>query len=389
MRVWRLLLGAVLLAAYVLTAAGQNVTSVKKGRNFVGQQETFNNTTGIYGYRVNEFAGKVLTGGLTRVFLPIIYIIVFVVGLPSNAIALWIFIYRTKKKHPAVIYMANLALADLLFIIWIPLKISYHLNGNNWIYGEAMCKVLVGFFYGNMYCSILFITCLSVQRYWVIVNPISHTRKKTKLAFMVSGAIWLIIILSTIPLYLFDQTANITNLGITTCHDVLPISVLAEDMFRYFLSLAIGLFFFPAILMTVAYVFMIKTLNNSITDEAIGKKRRRAIMLILTVLVMCLVCFLPSNILLLVNYATIRKTHEGNVYAFYITALCLSALNSCIDPFVYYFVSKDFRENVKNTFLCRSVRTVERMQISFSSMKYSRKSKTYTSTSSNTQTSNC
>ncbi|KAG8598630.1 hypothetical protein GDO81_002680 [Engystomops pustulosus] len=324
-----------------------------------------------------------------RVFLPIIYIIVFVVGLPSNAIALWIFIYRTKKKHPAVIYMANLALADLLFIIWIPLKISYHLNGNNWIYGEAMCKVLVGFFYGNMYCSILFITCLSVQRYWVIVNPISHTRKKTKLAFMVSGAIWLIIILSTIPLYLFDQTASITNLGITTCHDVLPISVLAEDMFRYFLSLAIGLFFFPAILMTVAYVFMIKTLNNSITDEAIGKKRRRAIMLILTVLVMCLVCFLPSNILLLVNYATIRKTHEGNVYAFYITALCLSALNSCIDPFVYYFVSKDFRENVKNTFLCRSVRTVERMQISFSSMKYSRKSKTYTSTSSNTQTSNC
>lgn len=112
-------------------------------------------------------------------------------------------------------------------------------------------------------------------------------------------------------------------------------------------------------------------------------------MLIVTVLVMCLVCFLPSNILLLVNYATIKESHVGNIYAFYITALCLSALNSCIDPFVYYFVSKDFRENVKNTFLCRSVRTVERMQISFSSMKYSRKSNTYTSTSSNTKTSNC
>ncbi|XP_040277344.1 proteinase-activated receptor 2 [Bufo bufo] len=386
MRGWRLLLLSVLLATCVLPASGVNTSVSKKGRNFAGIPD---NSTGIYGYKVNEFAQKVLTGGLTRVFLPLIYIIVFIVGLPSNAIALWVFFFRTKKKHPAVVYMANLAMADLMFIIWIPLKISYHLNGNNWVYGEAMCKVLVGFFYGNMYCSILFITCLSVQRYWVIVNPISRTRRNAKIALIVSGAIWIIIMLSTIPLYLIDQTVYVSNLNITTCHDVLPASVLASDMFRYFLSLAIGLFFFPVILMSVAYAFMIKTLNDSITDETIGKKRRRAIMLILTVLVMCLVCFLPSNILLLVNYAIIRETHVGNMYAFYITALCLSALNSCIDPFVYYFVSKDFRDNVKNTFLCRSVRTVERMQISFSSMKYSRKSSTYTSTSSNTKTSNC
>ncbi|XP_075710998.1 proteinase-activated receptor 2 [Rhinoderma darwinii] len=389
MRGWQLLLGAALLSTCVVTVSGQNVTGKKNGRNFIGKPETYNNITGKYGYTVNEFAENVLTGGLTRVFLPLIYIIVFVIGLPSNAIALWVFFFRTKKQHPAVIYMANLAMADLMFIIWVPLKISYHLNGNNWIYGEAMCKVLVGFFYGNMYCSILFITCLSVQRYWVIVNPISHTRKNTKIAFIVSGAIWIIIVLSTIPLYLFDQTVFVSNLNITTCHDVLPLSVLATDMFRYFISLAIGLFFFPVILMSVAYAFMIKTLNDSITDEAIGKKRKRAIMLIVTVLVMCLVCFLPSNILLLVNYATIKENHVGNIYAFYITALCLSALNSCIDPFVYYFVSKDFRENVKNTFLCRSVRTVERMQISFSSMKYSRKSNTYTSTSSSTKTSSC
>ncbi|KAG9488130.1 proteinase-activated receptor 2 [Eleutherodactylus coqui] len=378
MGVRRLLLCAAVWAACGLLVSGTNGTQ-KQGRNFVA---TKNN-------EVNEFATKVLTGGLTRVFLPVIYIIVFIIGLPSNVIALWIFFSRTKKKHPAVIYMANLALADLMFIIWIPLKISYHLNGNNWIYGEAMCKVLVGFFYGNMYCSILFITCLSVQRYWVIVNPISHTRKKTKIALIISVAIWIIIALSTIPLYLVSQTVYVTNINITVCHDVLPLEVLATDMFRYFLSVAIGLFFFPATLMLVAYAFMIKTLNDSITDEAISKKRRRAIGLIVTVLVMCLVCFLPSNILLLVNYATIKETHVGNVYAYYIVALCLSALNSCIDPFVYYFVSKDFREHVKNTFLCRSVRTVERMRISFSSMKYSRKSNTYTSSSSNTQTSSC
>ncbi|XP_075049554.1 proteinase-activated receptor 2 [Mixophyes fleayi] len=383
---WRLLFVALLSISF-LTVSGQNSTSAKKGRNFVGNKDGVINSTGKYGYIVNNFAKNVLTGSVTRVFLPLVYIFVFVVGLPSNAIALWVFFFRTKKKHPAVIYMANLALADLMFVIWIPLKISYHLNGNNWVYGEGMCKVLVGFFYGNMYCSILFITCLSVQRYWVIVNPISHTRKKTKIAFIVSATIWIIVMLSTVPLYLYDQTIYVTNINITTCHDVLS-DVDVRNMFSYFLSLGIGLFFLPAVLMTVAYTVMIKTLNASITDENIGKKRKRAIMLIITVLIMCLVCFLPSNILLLVNYSTINSTGVGNLYAFYIVALCLSALNSCIDPFVYYFVSKDFRENVKNTFLCRSVRTVERMQISFSSMKYSRKTNSYSS-SSNTKTSTC
>ncbi|XP_068105000.1 proteinase-activated receptor 2 [Hyperolius riggenbachi] len=386
-----LLLCALLLLASVCLPAviGENTTSKKSGRNLIGKEEGIINGTGIIGYSVDDFAKRVLTGGLTRVFLPVIYIIVFIVGLPSNAIALWVFFFRTKKKHPAVIYMANLALADLLFIIWIPLKISYHLNGNNWIYGEGLCKVLVGFFYGNMYCSILFITCLSVQRYWVIVNPISVSRKKTKIAFFVSGSIWVVIILCTVPLYLYNQAIYITNLNITTCHDVLPRNVVVFDMFNYFLSLAIGLFFFPAILMSVAYALIIKTLNASITDESIGKKRRRAIMLIVTVLVMSLVCFLPSNIMLLVNYATIKNTGVGDGYAFYITTLCLSALNSCIDPFIYYFVSKDFRDNVKNTFLCRSVRTVERSKISFSSMKYSRKINSYTSSSNSTKTSSC
>ncbi|KAM8962001.1 proteinase-activated receptor 2-like [Pelodytes ibericus] len=381
------LLWAAVLCAYFLSVTGENVT--KKGRSFIGHGVETSNGSGKYVYTVDHFAAAVLTSKLTTVFLPIVYILVFIIGLPSNAMALWVFFFRAKKKHPAIIYMANLAMADLMFVIWFPLKISYHLNGNNWIYGEALCKVLVGFFYGNMYCSILFMTCLSVQRYWVIVDPISRSRKKSRIALIVSVTIWILIMLSTIPLYRFDQTVYITGLNITTCHDVLPLDILSFDMFNYFLSLAIGVFFFPAVLTTLAYMLMIKTLNASITDENIGKKRKRAISLIITVLVMYLLCFLPSNILLVVHYGLIRESFNGNVYVLYITALCLSSMNSCIDPFVYYFVSKDFRENIKNTLKCRSVRTVERMRISFSSMKYSRKSNIYTSSSNSTKTSNC
>lgn len=339
------------------------------------------------GLSVDEISASLLTGKLTTVFLPIVYTVVFVVGLPSNGIALWVFLFRTKKKHPAVVYMANLALADLLSIIWFPMKIAYHIHGNNWIYGESLCKVLIGFFYGNMYCSILFITCLSVQRYWVIVNPMGHTRKNANIAIAISLGIWLLILLVTIPLYLVKQTSYIPALNITTCHDVLPEEVLVEDMFKYFLSLAIGVFLFPAILMASAYVLMIRTLKSSAIDENSGKRRKRAIKLMVTVLVMYLVCFTPSNILLVVHYFMIKHWGQSYVYALYIVALCLATLNSCIDPFVYYFVSEDFRNHAKNALLCRSVRKAKRMKISLTSKKSSRKSSSYSSSSTTIKTS--
>ncbi|XP_062456078.1 proteinase-activated receptor 2 isoform X2 [Rhea pennata] len=367
-----------------MTQPERNGTSKSKGRSFVGHIVPNTSNGSEESYEVDDFAAKVLTGKLTTVFLPIVYIIVFVVGLPSNAMALWVFFFRTKKKHPAVIYMANLALADLLFVVWFPLKIAYHVNGNNWLFGEGLCKVFVAFFYGNMYCSILFMTCLSVQRYWVIVNPIVHSRKKSEIALGISLAIWILISLGTIPLYLINQTTYISKLNITTCHDVLPENILAHDLFNYFLSLAIGLFLFPALLTAVAYILMIKTLNASISDINTGKKRKRAIKLIITVLSMYLICFTPSNVLLVVHYLLLKTHGQSYLYVSYITALCLSTLNSCIDPFIYYYISKDFRDNLKNALLCRSVRTTQRMQVSLSSSRYPKKSNSYSSNSNGT-----
>ncbi|KAJ8380394.1 hypothetical protein SKAU_G00011720 [Synaphobranchus kaupii] len=377
-----LMLSAIIIGAQ--RAPGQ-------GRGFIGWKDPENQNSVV----VDSVTAETLKGGLTTVFLPIIYIIVVAVSLPLNAMAIWVFLFRTKKKHPAAIYMANLALSDLLFVVWIPLKIAYHFNGNDWIFGEALCKVLVGFFYANMYCSILFIACLSVQRYWAIAHPLSHQRKNNTIATGISIAIWVFIWLTTIPLYLYDQTAKIHNLGITTCHDVNIVSDPADPYpdvkypFFYFIFMGVFVFLIPTAVIIAAYVCLLRTLGDSMMDESAGKNRRRAIFLIVTVLVTFLVCFVPSNIMLLIHYSLLKDGVVNNGYAFYVTTLCLASLNSCLDPLIYYYVSEDFRNNVKNTLLCRSSRTVERMRVSFNSMKYSKKSNTYTSSSSNTQTSTC
>ncbi|XP_004566927.2 proteinase-activated receptor 2 [Maylandia zebra] len=337
---------------------------------------------------INPNDENVLSGRLTTVFLPIIYIIVFLVGLPTNALAIWVFLFRTKKKHPSSIYMANLALADLLFVIWLPLKIAYHFNGNNWIYGEGLCKVLVAFFYGNMYCSVAFIACISVQRYWAVAHPLSQQQKRNRVAVSVSVTIWVVVWLISIPLYLYNQEVKIARLKILTCHDVTKPSQ-KKIAAGYFLTMGMLGFVVPTIVCIVSYVLMLKALRNSMKDPAIAKRRKKAVVLIVTVLVMFLLCFTPSNIMLMVHYILLLKGADNNLYGFYITTLCLASLNSCFDPFVYYFISEDFREHVKNTFLCRSERTAQRMRVSFSALKFSKKSNSYTSGSGNTRSTDC
>uniref|UniRef100_A0A4W5K7C0 Coagulation factor II (thrombin) receptor-like 1, tandem duplicate 2 n=1 Tax=Hucho hucho TaxID=62062 RepID=A0A4W5K7C0_9TELE len=307
---------------------------------------------------VDKATAETLRRSLTTVFLPIVYTVVFALGLPTNAIAIWVFLFRTKKKHPAAIYMANLALSDLLFVIWTPLKITYHLNGNNWIYGERLCKVLVGFFYGNI-----------IQRYWVVAHPLSHQNKNNKMAIALK------------------------DLNITTCHDVNIIHDLENPFpdvalpYFYFVLMAGIVFLVPSLVIILAYILLRKALVNSMTDRNPRKNRQKAMVLIVTVLVTFLLCFVPSNIMLVIHYTLLKVINNG--YGFYITTLCLASLNSCLDPFIYYFVSEDFRDHVKNTLPCRSSRTVERMRVSFSSMKYSKKSKAYVSESENTKSSTC
>uniref|UniRef100_A0A3Q0SNJ9 Coagulation factor II (thrombin) receptor-like 1, tandem duplicate 2 n=1 Tax=Amphilophus citrinellus TaxID=61819 RepID=A0A3Q0SNJ9_AMPCI len=360
-----------------------------KGRGFLGSLDVENPDQFV----VDKAASDTLKSSLTTVFFPIVYIIVLVVGLPTNAMAIWVFLFRTKKKHPSSIYMGNLALADLLFVIWMPLKIHYHINGNDWIYGEPLCKVLVSFFYGNMYCSVLFIACLSMQRYWAVAHPLSQQRKNNKIAIGVCVAIWAFIWLSSTPLYLYDHTAKLKDPNITTCHDVnfkndSPFQSLNVPFF-YFIFMATVAFLVPCIVIVVAYAMLLRALGKSMEDSTAAKNRQKAVVLIVIVLVTFLVCFIPSNIMLVVHYSLLKDGQENNGYSFYISTLCLASLNSCLDPFIYYFVSEDFRNHVKNTLLCRSSRTVEQMRVSFSSMKYSKKSKAYVSEAGTTQSSTC
>ncbi|KAL7844793.1 hypothetical protein SRHO_G00233320 [Serrasalmus rhombeus] len=324
------------------------------------------------GVNVSDTAVSILNSSLTTVFLPIVYIFIFIVGLPTNGMALRVFLFRTKKKHPASILMASLALADLLFIVGLPLKITYHFNGNDWTFGEPLCKVLVGFFYGNMHCSTIFIACISVQRYWGIVHPLSRKKPNSSATVCISLCVWDVVWLLTILLYMYQQTVKVTNLT-TTCHDVVYRNQLDFPV-GYFLTMGIVGYVVPCVVCIVAYFLIFKSLRSSFTKANSNKQKRQAVIFMVTVLVMFLVCFTPNNIMVMVHFSLLARGIENDTHGLYIITLCLSSLNSCLDPYVYYCISDEFRDHVKNTLMCHSAHSAERMKVAFRPLKLSTES---------------
>ncbi|AWP00674.1 putative proteinase-activated receptor 1-like [Scophthalmus maximus] len=321
------------------------------------------NTTSTHRLEVSEEALLFLTGSVSTLLIPSFYTLVCLISLPINICAVVAFTLRIWPKKPAAIYMLNLACADLLFAALLPFKISYHFGGNDWIFGPLMCRVVTAAFYWNMYCSVLLIACISVDRLLAVVYPIdSLSWRSPRNAIMACVAMWILSFAGTVPLVLSDQTVHLSQLNITTCHDVQSAHKVIWHYKIYFITLCCSFFFLPLLITAVSYTRVIWSLNR-VPCGVLGRSRRRsrAVVMAATVLVIFVLCFTPTNCLLLAHYLqfnegvkTIQETPDGS-YAAYLVFMCLGSLNCLLDPMVYYFGSSQCQRELSSMLRCQKI----------------------------------
>ncbi|XP_051893750.1 proteinase-activated receptor 3-like [Pristis pectinata] len=318
-------------------------------KTFKGNQQKVNGSNETL-YTVGKTARTHLTGPTTTATIPALYILVFAIGLPANGLGLWIMATKIRKL-PSTIFLINLATADLLLILILPFKISYHLLGNNWLFGEALCRTMTTFFYGNMYCSILLLTVISIDRYFALVYPLTSRQfRDNTFAISVCSVIWVIAALLVLPFLFEEQLLRIYNLNITTCHDVLPEASQTGYFFYYFVCLVIMGFLIPCCVTIFCYGSVIKTL---IVNE---KSYMRAAIVTFLILLVYVGCFAPSNIILIIHHSEYHLTNDSDLYIYYMVCLVVSSSSSCIDPFIYYYISDEFRVRVKHVICCKDQR---------------------------------
>ncbi|CAF95426.1 unnamed protein product, partial [Tetraodon nigroviridis] len=290
-----------------------------------------------------------IQGVTTNVYLPVLYLLALAVGLPSNLLALWVLLFQTKPL-PSTILLINLTVADCLVLLALPFRIVYHFGGNHWGLGEPLCRAVMAVFYGNMYGSVLCLTFVAVDRYVAVVHPFgARTLRSRRTSLCMTALVWLAVLAAMLPLLLSRQTYVLEELQITTCHDALPEDEQDNYLLTYFATLFVLCFLLPLVVVLFCHGAILHTLL--VQRQRYG----HAVWVTVLVLLVFILCLLPSNLLLLLTYSDSTLDGDGEeLYVPYMVSLAFSTYNSCIDPFIFYFVSADFRDKASRALRCQS-----------------------------------
>ncbi|XP_017363779.1 C-C chemokine receptor type 6 [Cebus imitator] len=280
----------------------------------------------------------------SRLFVPIAYSLICVFGLLGNILVVITFAFYKKARSMTDVYLLNMAIADILFVLTLPFWAVNHATGA-WVFSNAMCKLMKGIYAVNFNCGMLLLTCISVDRYMAIVQATKSFRLRSRTlprSKVICLAVWGVSVIISSSAFIFNQKYN--TQGSDVCEpNYQPVSEpIRWKLLMLGLELLFG-FFIPLVFMIFCYMFIVKTLV-----QAQNSKRHKAIRVIIAVVLVFLACQIPHNMVLLVTAANLGKMnrscqHEKLMgYTKTITEV-LAFLHCCLNPVLYAFIGQKFR----------------------------------------------
>ncbi|NXT18510.1 LPAR6 protein, partial [Syrrhaptes paradoxus] len=291
----------------------------------------------------------------------VIYSFVFVLGLVENVLALYLLSCRVKHTSHSYVYMINLALADTLFVCVLPFKIHYHLNWNNWIFGDVACRITGTLYYINIYLSIAFFTCICIDRYIAVLHPFTYIQIKVAHNVVVVAVLWVVAVSVMVPLILGGPLHNSGDGNTTACFENFTTSSWTYRMAPYnILALVFG-FVIPFSIILISYPLIAKRISR--IKHSVRK--RKALSTICIILVICTLCFLPYHLTHLLHFlmrvqVIQNESFTNLIYKMRKVTLALVSVNCCLNPLLYYFTSssKQWRFNLRLRFRSEKVYTI-------------------------------
>ncbi|XP_064176117.1 C-C chemokine receptor type 5-like [Anguilla rostrata] len=96
------------------------------------------------------------------------FVAIFCMGVSGNVLLLYVLLRHEDLRQVTSLLVLNMAASDLLLATTLPFWSTYHLS--HWVFGPALCRVLVGAYFVGLYCGLMFLTALTVDRYVTVVH---------------------------------------------------------------------------------------------------------------------------------------------------------------------------------------------------------------------------
>ncbi|XP_072895505.1 ovarian cancer G-protein coupled receptor 1-like [Hemitrygon akajei] len=274
--------------------------------------------------------------GIHQKVFPTVYILVFIIGLPTNLLSLYHSYLQIKHRNELGIYLCNLTISDLLYLTSLPLWVQYILQHDDWIFSPELCKLSGLLLYQNIYISIGFLCFISVNRFLAVAYPMNFKSMHTmKAALLISAVIWIKEIV-VCTLFIGSKVLSKDDENDTLCFEHYPLS--NKDINLNYYRLSIG-FFLPLVLLIFSYCKVLSVVHKSHGLQLERKLRIKR--LVSATIIIFLVCFAPYHIFLMVRTFFERSCEfVVNIFDIYHCGLLLTSLNCVADPILYCFVSR-------------------------------------------------
>ncbi|XP_028290601.1 uracil nucleotide/cysteinyl leukotriene receptor [Gouania willdenowi] len=268
------------------------------------------------------------------------YILILIIAVPGNVLALWAFFHQ-KITSPTKVFLSGLAVADISYVLILPLRIVYHLMACRWPFELVLCRITGFLFHLNMYCSIYLMSFISLDRFLAVVVPLKSKSIRKPLYAKVSMCIlWGIVIVSMCPT-LFPKNNQAIKSSICTAIYLEKSSITAF----YSTIVAFGIPLTSVILSYMLILLKLRALKQQ-SDRQVKDKVRKTIFFIMTHFLVAFVPYHVSRVIYIKSHITGPITaarEESLAQANQITS-ALACMNAALDPVMYFFLNRAYRD---------------------------------------------
>lgn len=304
----------------------------------------------------------------------IIYLAVFLVGVTGNALVVWVTAFEAKRTVNAIWFL-NLAVADLLSCLALPILFTSIVKHNHWPFGDQACIVLPSLILLNMYSSILLLATISADRFLLVFKPIWCQKfRRTGLAWMACGVTWVLALLLTIPSFLFRRIHKDPYSDSILCNIDYSKGPFFIEKAIAILRLMVG-FVLPLLTLNICYTFLlIRTWSRKATRST---KTLKVVMAVVTCFFVFWLPYQVTGVIL----AWLPRSSSTFQSVERLNSLCVSLayINCCVNPIIYVMAGQGFHGRLR-----RSLPSIIRNVLSEDSL--GRDSKSFTRSTMDTST---
>ncbi|XP_075907990.1 G-protein coupled receptor 4-like [Petromyzon marinus] len=266
------------------------------------------------------------------VLLPVVHSLVFALGLPGNAAALWLSAWHARRGNVLAVYLLGLSASDLLYVAALPLWIEHAARRRlRWAWGDAACRAAAFLLDATNSAAALFLCCVAVDRYLAVAHPLrSRPLRRVRVARAVSAGAWAAAVAEHAPALAHPAVSR----AHAACLDRFPLERWAAGAG---LAVASVGFLLPLAGTAAAYAGAVRAVRRC---PAVGRRRgRRVRRVAVAVVLISALSFGPFYAALLVRAAARLALGpcaacrlDARVAPAYEAAFALTAVNSALDP---------------------------------------------------------